>query len=144
MALTTKRKFREELHKGTFDFPTLVSATDFYVLVVDNTHTPADLDEFVSDISGEEVSNTGYARHVLANPTWAWDAGQSAWKLDADDHTWSSVAATGNPWSMVYLAIDIGADTADRLVGYDDFANITPNGGNIDYQLNTNGIYVAK
>lgn len=98
--------------------------------------------------AANEVTNTGYSRKTLANGSLTITVTDGSDKVEVDfaDQTWTSVAA-GDAWTDLVVCYD-----ADTTSGTD--ANIiplvqldcvvTPNGGDITFQVNASGIYRAS
>lgn len=125
--------FKEQVLEGEFD---LLNDTLKVILVTG--HTPnIDTHTSYSDVSGDEVSGTGYTAGgaTLASKTVEQDNTNDRGVFDAADVTWTGLDA-GTP-SHAILYDDTHA--SDLLVAYWEVT--TPsNGGNYTLQWNANGI----
>jgi hypothetical protein len=127
-------------NKGIFTLlNTAVSAaTDIRCLVCSDAGSPTDAQiedlDFVSGLGAialVEVTNGGYARPDLASVTVAEDDANNWTQISAAAPTINSVLA-GNVWKRIVYFIQVGADSANPVLGIDTpAATITPNGGNI-------------
>ncbi len=98
-------------------------ATDtFGVLLTTSTHTPdQDGDEFVSDITSNEVSGNGYARQVTA-ATWAVDGLLARLTLAGPSWTASGGSIVFRRW---HLYANLGTDATSPLLAY-GYVDSTP------------------
>lgn len=116
----------------------ITGATDIRALVCSDAGSPTDAQiedlDFVSGLGAialVEVTNSGYARADLAGVTVTED----------DTNNWTQISATapvinnvgaGNVWKRIVYFVQVGADSANPVLGIDTpAATITPNGGNI-------------
>lgn len=114
------------------------AATDIRALVCSDAGTPTDAQiedlDFVSGLGAiglVEVTNGGYARADLAGVAIAED----------DANNWTLISATapvinnvlaGNVWKRIVYFVQVGADSANPVLGIDTpAATLTPNGGNV-------------
>lgn len=125
------------------------------VLVVINTSatdaTLKDLDTLAAvtgDANTAEVTNTNYARKTLANGSLTisvTDGGDTA-EVDFADQTWSSIAS-GDGWTDLLVCYDsdttAGTDANIIPLTCHDFV-VTPNGGDITFQVNASGFFQAS
>lgn len=99
-------------------------------------------DDFVSTISANEISTTGYARATLANTVIALDDTNDRVTFDADDVTFTGLGPpSGGPivgFAVVYR--NTGADgTSPLLINY-DLTDTQTNGSNFTIQWNAVGL----
>lgn len=94
-----------------------------------------------------EVTNTGYSRKVLpdgANTITITNASDKV-EVDIADQTWTAVGA-GTAWTDLVICYDAdtttGTDTNIIPLTSHDFA-VTPNGGDITFQVNASGFFRA-
>jgi hypothetical protein len=124
------------------------------VVVINTTATDAtlrDLDTLAAieaDANTAEVTNSGYARKVLAGAdvTLTTDDTNDRTAVDITDQTWTSVGA-GTAWTDVVICYDADSTTGTDsdlipLVLLDAVA--TPAGGDITLVINTTGIATAS
>jgi len=133
MALSIYNNFKEQLLNGEFD---LTSDTVRVILVTG--HTP-NIDTHVgyADVSGDEVSGTGYTAGgaALAGKSVSQDNTNDRGEFDANDVTWTSLSA-GTP-SHAIMYDDTHA--SNLLIAYWEVTTPT-NGGDYTLQWNANGI----
>lgn len=107
-----------------------------------------DKDTLAAVLSGatNEVTNTGYARKTVTNPTVTVDDTNDRTNVDMGDQTWAAVDE-GDVWAKALICYD--GDTAGGtdaniipLVAL-DFA-VTPDGSEVKLQFNSNGFFRAS
>lgn len=125
----------------------------FVLVVIDaNGTSDATLKDYdtLSDLlagTANEVTNSNYARKTLANGALTITVTDASDKVEIDfaDQTWSSIGA-GDAWTDLVVCYDSdttsGDDTNIIPLWWDDFA-VTPNGGDITYQVNASGGFRA-
>lgn len=107
------------------------NSSQIKALIVDNTYTFDNTDEFVSDVSASEVTNssgTGYERKILLNKTVDLTANVVA--MRADDLTYTNVS-TAEVWDALILFQQGVLDTDSRLIGYLPIDAVTTNGSTV-------------
>ena len=148
--------FRFNISKGKMrEYHDRVSNNDpansaLILVVIDTSESDAtlgDLDTLALVLANgntAEVTNTNYARITLTDSDLTVsspDDGNDRVDLDFSDQAWSSVAA-GDSWTDILLCYDSdttgGTDANIIPVACYDFA-VTPNGGNINAQVNAQG-----
>lgn len=111
----------------------------FRAMPVDAVPDP-DLDEFVDDLSGDEV---GSVRADCANPAVVEDAANDQIELDCDDFTFSSVP-TSNTVVGIVIYKQVGGDDSteanDPVVCFLDTTDLPTNGGDIDVTVDGEGV----
>lgn len=91
-------------------------------LLLDDTLLPdIDSDEFVADISANEIAGGGYARKTLANKSTTVDNANNRSEFDADNIDWSADSFTGARYLVFFK--DTGNDATAPLIGYYDFGS---------------------
>jgi len=92
-------------------------------MLLDSTYTPdVDNDEFIDDISGDELSTGGYARKTLTTKTTTVDAVNNWVEFASDDITgWNGDTFTGARYMVI--AVNSGADATSALICYFDFSS---------------------
>lgn len=112
------------------------------VLLVDNTYSFDVSHEFVDDLSGEAVNDTGsgYARIALEGKDISLNASANAVVFDSNDVSYTAIATT-NTLAGAVLYKDTGSDATSDLVAFIDFADLSTNGSDVDLQINTNGLF---
>lgn len=111
---------------------------NFSALLLDNTHT-LDLngDEFVSDISADEIAGGSYARVALSGKSI--DVGTGVVKLLADDIIFASMTASNVMYMVVFR--DTGSDATAKLICVVEFdAAINPSAQGVTFNLSTDGL----
>lgn len=101
------------------------------------------------DANAAEVTNSGYARKVLADAdltAFAPDDTNDRVDLDIPDQTWTAVGA-GSAWTDIILAYDndstTGTDSSVVPLTLHDFA-VTPSGSDITMQVAAAGFFRAS
>jgi hypothetical protein len=101
------------------------------------------------DASAAEVTNSGYARKVLADAdltAFAPDDTNDRVDLDIPDQTWTAVGA-GSAWTDIIIAYDndstAGTDSSVVPLTLHDFA-VTPSGSDITMQVAAAGFFRAS
>lgn len=133
----TNKGIQDALTNGT-------SGKTFILLLVNSTGatlsdaTKKDIN-FVSEISTNELSGTGYARKTLTNVVITEDDTNDRAVLDADDPTtYTGINAGTIAGGWVFR--DIGADSADIPWVFLEIADIVTNGGDVSLAFSSNGI----
>lgn len=112
----------------------LPGAGTLTVLLVTSSYTFDADHNFVSDVSANEISVSGYSRQSLGTPTKTEDDTNDFAYLDGDDTTFASLAA-GQTVGGAILFIDLGgADSANPIISFYDLTNTATNGGDIVVQ----------
>lgn len=112
------------------------------VLLVDNTYSFDVSHEFVDDLSGEAVNDTGsgYARIALEGKDISLNASANAVVFDSNDVSYTAISTT-NTLAGAVLYKDTGSDATSDLVAFIDFADLSTNGSDVDLQINANGLF---
>lgn len=136
MADATYNRGKSLLLSGDLDF----DADTIRVMLVDNTYVFNADHDFVSEVSGSELSGTGYTRPTLANVTVTLDDTNDLAYMDADDLVWSSINAGTADAMILYKFVTNDADSA--LLGYIDSGGfpVTTNGGDLNVTWAAAGI----
>lgn len=104
-------------------------------LIVDSGHTFDKADEFVSDVSADEVTNavgTGYERKTLTNKTVA--LATNVVTFDADDLIYSAVQ-TNETWDALIVYAEGSSDADSVLLAYLNIDNLVTNGSDASIAL---------
>lgn len=125
------------------------------VVVINSTASDATLKDLdtLSAVTGDantaEVTNSGYARKVLADAdltAFAPDDANDRVDLDIADQTWTAVAA-GDAWTDLLICYDGdttgGTDANIVPLAQYDFA-VTPDGSDITAEVNAAGFFRAS
>lgn len=126
---------------GTID---LVADT-LKVMLVDSTYVFSAAHEFVSSVSGDELSGTGYVggfagagRKTLAGKALTNDAGNSRVEFDfTDPSAWTALNA-GTIGGAIIIK-EITNDAASLVIGFLDPADLVTNGGDVTLVINAEG-----
>lgn len=117
---------------------------------IESDATLKDVDTFSALVAGttNEVTNTGYAKKVLADADMLAFAPTDAsdwWDLDINDQTWTGVAA-GDGWNDIVICYDpVGSQTATDMIPMTmhDFV-VVPDGSDITAQVAATGFFRAS
>lgn len=112
-------------------------------MLTPSTHTPnQDVHDYFDDISAAEVSGTGYTTGgiTLTGKTEGYSSGTNTWKLVCDDITWTTVTIT-DVRNIHFVDTTPGTASTNPLIVYAVIdATLTPNAGNLTFDLDgTNG-----
>ena len=90
-------------------------------MLLDSNYVPnVDNDDFIADISADEISGGGYARDTLTTPAVTQDDSGDRGEFSSDDITgWSGDTFTGARYMV--LAKSTGNDATSQLIAYFDF-----------------------
>lgn len=101
---------------------------------------------FISDVSSNELSVTGYTggfagsgRKTLANKSVTEDDSSDLAYFDADDLLWTSLS-TGGTVGGLALVREVTNDSASPLIAFFDLVDTPTNGGDIGISWNASGI----
>lgn len=127
-----------EIANGTIDLDT----DTFYVMLLGSGYTPdIDAHNRRDDISGSEVSGTGYTAggKVIGTVTVTQDDTNDRAVMDGDDVEWATSTITAR-YAAIYKLTGSGA-ASDNLLGYIDFGeDKTSTAGLFKIAWNTSGI----
>lgn len=137
LGLKAKRKLGEGVFNWTSD--------TFHWMLQADTWTPApDTDEFVSSISADELSVSGYSPQAVTSPTINEDTAGDEAEFDCADPTFSSLAS-GETISHSVVFKQVGADlttpTDDPLLAVHDVTDTPTNGGDVTLQVDAEGAW---
>lgn len=133
MASFVYNKAKLKMGNGTINF----GSHTFKMLLLSDAHTPsASAHEYLSNISGSEISGTGYVSggSALASTVWAETSGTV--KLDANDSSWTTATFTAR-YGVIY---DDTASNKDLLCLLDFGGNKSVSNGTFTIQYNAAGI----
>ena len=131
---TAKKKFAD----GDIDF---VSDTIKVMLLTNSHTTDIDTQEFIDDVSANEVAGTGYTTggETLGTKSNTVDTANDQTEVDAADVTWSSSTITAR-YAVVYK--DTGTPGTSAIIQIIDFgADKTSTGGDFTIQWDTEGLF---
>ncbi len=97
-----------------------ISGKTYKLMLLDDNHTPnIDDEEFIDDVSANEVSGTGYTAggEVVSNIAATVDDTNDRAYLDGDNVVWSNATIT---YRYAYLYEDTGTPSTSTIVGYYD------------------------
>jgi hypothetical protein len=113
------------------------------VLLADASYVPSKAHEFADDVSGDELSGTGYAggfagagRKTLAGKAFANAANLISFTANAV--TWSGIDAGTAAWAIIIREVSTDADSP--ILGYLDHADLVTDGGDIVLTPNAGGM----
>jgi hypothetical protein len=123
-----------EIFNGT----AVPGTADFRALLLDTDYTQDKNDNVLDDLDSDEISVSGYSRQALANETLTEDDTNDRVYMDADDVTFSSLAAGQTVgWGILYR--HTGNDATAPTISAYDVTNTPTNGGNIVIQWTAPG-----
>jgi hypothetical protein len=141
MASAVYNKGKYALVSGDVDWLT----TTIKVMLVDDTYTFSATHNFVSDVSADELSGTGYVagfgnsgRKTLGSKTVTEDDANNRAELDAGDLTWTGLDA-GTVGGAIVI-VEITNDAASLLLAFLDSTDTASNGGDFTFQWDAEGI----
>lgn len=122
-------------NKGLLEILNLdVDAQDLRVLLVTSGYTFDNAHNFVADVVASELTVSGYSRQTLANEAITEDDTNDRAYLDADDPTFSSLAA-GETIGGAIVFRHTGADATAPLLFFIDLTNTPTNGTDFKVQF---------
>lgn len=134
MANMVYNNFKEEVMEGTFD---LINDT-VKIALLSSGHTPdKDTHTAWSDVSGDEVSGTGYTTggETLAGKAVSQDDTDDEGVFDANNVTWSSSSITAQ-YAVVY-----DTTASNKLICLIDFgSDQTSSNGDFTVQFDSEGV----
>jgi hypothetical protein len=140
MATVIVNSFFKHIMNGGIDLDT----DTIKVMLLTSTHTSnVDTQEFIDDVSANEVSGTGYTAGgaTLANKAVTQDDTDNEGVFDADDVTWSTSTITAR-YAVYYK--DTGTPATSPIIHIEDFTtDKISSGGNFTIQHNAEGILNA-
>jgi hypothetical protein len=141
MANVIPNSFFKNIMNGSIDLDT----DTLKVMILTSSHTPsADDDEFIDDVSSNEVSGTGYTAGgpTLSSAAVTEDDTNNKGVLDADDVSISSSSITGH-YGIVYQ--DTGTASTSRIIAEVDFGeDKTSDAGTFTITWNASGIVTMQ
>lgn len=117
-----------------------VAGSNLKVMLLSDSHTQdPDTQEFIDDVSTNEISGSGYSAGgaTVSSPVSQVDHSNDIGKLDANDVTWSGLTADFR-YAAVY--IDSGDDTTSRIIAIYDLGAQSVSGANYTIQWGSNGL----
>ena len=117
MANALVNTFKKKLMDNDID----LAADTLKLMLLTSSHSPdIDAEEFIDDVSANEVSGTGYTSggETLANKSTTVDDTNDRAYLDADDVTWANATITAR---YAYLYKDTGTPSTSPIIGYYDY-----------------------
>lgn len=115
------------------------SLDNLRILLVDENHVPNKDQNFVNDVSANEVSGTGYARIALSGVSVAQDDTNDRATLNASDVQWVGLDVGRVAYGILYNFVT--DDTDSPLIATFDIADVITNGTDITIGFNTNGLF---
>ena len=137
MASGVFAKGLEQILNGDLDWGT----TSVFVMAVKTGFTlNKETQEFLDDVSASRY--TGVDDVALAGESVGRDTVNDWVELNATTTTFPSVTLSGADDIIGFIIyIEVGAESADILLFYDDIAvDVTPDGNNVNYNPNASGI----
>lgn len=136
MADIVYNSFKKKIQEKAID----LANDDFRIALLDDGHTPSDEHEFFDEVSGDEISGTGYntGGELIGGLSCAQDNTGNRGVWDGNDVTWTGATFTAR-YGVIYQ--DTGNPATSPLVKLLDFtANKAPSGVDFKVQWNSEGI----
>lgn len=115
-------KFFNTFFKKNMDGDIDLLVDTIQAMLLDNTLLPdIDTDEFVADISANEIAGGAYARITLGGKSTAVDNVNDRAEFDANNLDWSAATFTGARYLVFFK--NTGADGTSPLICYYDFGS---------------------
>jgi hypothetical protein len=112
------------------------------VILVTSSYTYDADHDFANDVSGNELSVSGYTggfggagRKTLANKSMADDTTNNRIEFDADDLTWTALGA-GQTLGGAVLVKEITNDAASEIIAFLDPSDLVLNGSDVTFVWN--------
>lgn len=120
---------------GDFDW----AGDTFKALLLDNTYTVDQTDEFVSDLVSHELSSGGYARQTISSKTNSLTLDTYTLSSSAGTIVWAGLTATGVRFMCLFK--DTGSDATSPLIQIVDFGqDYSPSAEDFTYQIPVLGL----
>lgn len=137
--------FVNKMGTGNID----VSTDAFSILLLTSAAAPSNANEFISELTANEVSGSGYARQALTTVSWEVSGGANGqMRLNADDPVFS--ATGGDIVARYYVCFDNtpATDSAKQIVSWgliddNDLDVTTTDGNTLTLSVNANGIVLV-
>lgn len=101
---------------------------DVRVGLFTSSYTPAVNDDFLNNITANELSVAGYARQTLASMAATQDDANTRAYFTANNNVWASLTAGQTiGWAVTY--INTGVDSTSKLIGAYQITPATPTNG---------------
>jgi hypothetical protein len=127
MANVTFNKGMEQIATKNVDF----SSDDIRMLLLTSSASPDPDDDYVSDISGDEVSVTGYSRQALTSQAVTINDTDDRAEVEANKVTFSSLAI-GETIGWAVLYVYNAADASALLLSAFDVGGVDTNGDDFE------------
>lgn len=135
MASKVYPKALELLNAGTLSWTT----DTIRVLLVSSAESYSRADDFVNDVSANELSGGSYARQTLASKTSA-DNGTDKWIFDAADPVFSAVAGSQTVGAAIVYK-EVTNDTDSPLLAFIDGTDLATNGSDVTVAFAATGVF---
>lgn len=115
------QEFYNTAYKKLMDGDIDLLVDTIVAMLLDNTYAPdIDADEFIDDISGDEIAGGGYSRQTLGGKTTTVDNANDRCAFSSNNITgWNADTFTGA--RILVFAKNTGADATSALICYYDF-----------------------
>jgi hypothetical protein len=137
MASGIYRRARQDFMKGVHD----LTSNTVKVLALNSSYTYSAAHAFVSDVSANELSGTGYSRQTLGSKAVNQDATNDRSYFTAANFTFTSINA-GTIAFIVVFRDRAGADSANEVLCCIDVADLVTNGNSVISAIDaTDGLF---
>lgn len=135
MADIIYNSFKEYLGDGTFD----MNSDTFKIMLLTSSYTPAATHTVLADVSGNEITGTGYTAGgaTLASVTWTSASGTTT--FDAADVTWSNATFTCR-YAVIYKSGTANARVNPLVKVFDFTTDKSCSNGPFTISFNASGI----
>ncbi len=129
--------------EGVMDGSINWGADDIQVLLLKSSHTFSEVQDFVSNISADEVAGTGYSRKVLASKTTVFNSGAREYRFDAANIVWTQIQDDLTEISKAAVVFKQVTNDADSiLIAYiEDSSALTFNDGEVTLAFDSTGVF---
>ncbi len=114
------------------------------LLLVDSTHVTDIDDDFVDDVSGDELTGTGYTagfggsgRHTVSGKAFLTDLVNDRAEFTFNDETWLAISAGTAAFAIIIKEVTTDADSP--VIGFIDFADVVTDGGDLTISPDSEG-----
>lgn len=129
----------EDVLDGSLDW----IADDIQVLLIKSAYVFSVTDNFVGNISVNEVAGAGYSRKTLATKTEAFNAGAREYRFDAANVIWSNIdndLTESTKAAVIFKQVTNDADSI--LIAYiEDPVTLTFNDGQVTLTFGATGVF---
>ena len=128
--------------RGSLDWPDLDNTNFRWMLLDDNAAPDCTTDEFVADVSADELTDPSYGRVTLTGSAITYDVAECSVFFDASNPTFAALAGGENvKWLVLFRQVTNDADS--RLMMAYEMA-YTTDGSDFTPKINSRGLAVLQ